>query len=390
MESMASEMPPPEGIPRRLLSRARRRAVTVLALTMAVVVAVAAGAVVGVEALTGRHEELPAAPGPAPSQESSPAAEQIRFVRMYRDGSSGAAVDDGYEGLIRWSLFTIDPQGGTPVDLGAPVDSGYGSSVAWSPDGSRIAFGRFSQTGPAHGQIWTVRIDGSDPRQLTADDAGGNEPAWSPDGAMIAFLSDRADPLAHQVGHAPISDLYVMNADGTGVIRLTKSSDCGGNGVTSPSWSPDGSRLVFAMPHLEGSACWFDLFAVHADGTSLTQLSETSGREGQSDWSPDGTRIVFDRYGGGSSTDVFLIQADGTGEARLTGSTANDFDPVWSPDGSRIVFSSQRNWDEAGDRLFEGDPGNADLYVMNADGSAQTRLTDDGSWDGAATWVTGG
>ena len=80
MKSIASEMPAPDGTPRRVLSRARRRAVTLLAVTLTVVAAVAAGAVVGVEALTGHHGGLPGAPGPATFQEPSPAADQIRFV----------------------------------------------------------------------------------------------------------------------------------------------------------------------------------------------------------------------------------------------------------------------------------------------------------------------
>jgi Tol biopolymer transport system component len=191
------------------------------------------------------------------------------------------------------------------------------------------------------------------------------------------------------VGHAPIEDLYVMNVDGTGVERLTESSDCGGNGVADPAWSPDGTRIVFSMPHPEGTDCWFDLFSVSPDGTGLIQLTETLGREGGSDWSPDGTRIVFDRYGEGSSTDVFVIDADGTGETRVTDDPADDARPAWSPDGTMIVFSSHRN-DDGSNVLGEGDPGNAEIYVMDADGSDQTRLTDDPAWDGTATWFADG
>ena len=391
MASMASEMPVDGGIPRQIVELARRRLVASLAVAVAMAAGVVAGGVVAAQALirTGQSRQPIA---PAPTEQHSPVAPEIRFVRLYRDRSTGAAVDDGYtdgdDSNVKWSIFSMDPETGVATYLGAPVPSGSGRSLEWSADGSRIALVRASGQGLSHGgEIWRVNVDGSDPVQLTNNDNGDYGPAWSPDGNRIAFVSDRADPNANQVGHAPISDLYVMDADGNGVTRLTESSGCGGNGVESPSWSPDGARIAFSMPHLEGTECWFDLFTMAADGTDITQLTESPGREGTSDWSPDGTRIAFDRYGDGS-TDVFVVNADGTGEVRLTEDTAHDYLPAWSPDGTEIVFSSQRDFDGT-NFLGKGDPGDAELYVMNADGSGQTRLTHDPAWDGAATWVGG-
>jgi Tol biopolymer transport system component len=394
MASMASEMPPSTGPPSRIIRRARRRMAVVVASGLALAVLLTGGVVFAVDTLN-----RPASPrrplGHSPSHRWIPAGQRILFTRLYRDGSGGAAVDDGYSDIrpqLRWSVFSLDSGTGQATDLGAPLPSGYGTSLRWSAGAARFVLERWSETDGSR-EIWTVSPDGWHPLQLTSNDADDHSPAWSPDGMKIAFVSDRADPHAHQRGHAPIWDLYVMNADGSGITRVTTcGNDCGGNGVLAPAWSPDGTHLAFAMTKRRGPSDMYfqtDLYVVNADGSGLVQLTDTPDQQGDPAWSPDGSEIAFSRYVDGQ-LDVFSVKADGTEEARLTTDPADDSGPAWSPDGRQIVFSSHRNWDEVHDRLFEGDPGNAELYVMNADGSGQTRLTDDRAWDGAAVWLVGG
>ncbi len=104
---------------------------------------------------------------------------------------------------------------------------------------------------------------------------------------------------------------------------------------------------------------------MNADGTGQRNLTRNAANDflwlSSSSWSPDGRKIAFgrDRDGNGSSDDIYVINADGSGQRRLT---QDGQQPLWSPDGQKIAFRSKRN-------------GNDDIYVMNPDGSGQRNLT---------------
>ena len=92
------------------------------------------------------------------------------------------------------------------------------------------------------------------------------------------------------------------------------------------------------------------------------------------DWSPDGTKLAFATDGHGSSNfEVYAMNANGSGQTRLTNSTGRDASPNWSADGVRIAFSSTRD-------------GNVELYVMNANGSGPARVTNHASIDATPDW----
>jgi len=154
-------------------------------------------------------------------------------------------------------LYVVDAKGGTP-HLITKATANVGS-VAWSPDGSRIAYIVYWDPPMTFG-IWTVNPDGTDPRQLVVDprDCGGGACsaggglAWSPDGSMLAFHSRPGS------GGSVPSGIYVVHADGSGLHRIT------GDGV-QPSWSPDGKRIAFTR--YDGFANGFDLFTVASDGS---------------------------------------------------------------------------------------------------------------------------
>ncbi len=210
-------------------------------------------------------------------------------------------------------------------------------------------------------EIYVMNADGSGVTNLTNNSAGDGFPSWSPDGARIAFVSDRDGNL----------EIYVMNADGSGVTNLTNNS--AGDG--SPSWSPDGARIAFDSDR-DGNRD-MHIYVMNGDGSDVTNLTKNSSLDTHTSpsWSPDGQRIAFESDG-----DIYVMNADGSDLTRLTrliGFSKANMSPSWSPDGQRIAFESNRH-------------GNWDIYVMNPDGSGETKLTKSPANDGSPSWSPDG
>jgi Tol biopolymer transport system component len=186
----------------------------------------------------------------------------------------------------------------------------------------------------AEREIYTISADGTDLTRLTDNQAYDGEPAWSPDGQKIAFVSSRDfGPDGNDMWKRA---LYVMDADGGNVRRLTFST----GGAWNPAWSPDGSRIVYETID-NGSG---NLWEVPVDGGTPTPMFSTPGADLQPAWAPDGTRLalVSDWFAYDSVWDIFLINADGTGFSALTDGDIGDqtdyVEPAWSPDGSRLAL----------------------------------------------------
>jgi Tol biopolymer transport system component len=173
-------------------------------------------------------------------------------------------------------LFTVDTAQHRVRPLLA--DGAVDLSAAWSPDGRTIAFSRLAAAddGLRQATLYLADADGSNVRQLGPVPLQGVSPAWSPDGARLAFVSfdDRNDPPCPADSCPPSGELYVVDADGSSLRRLTRSTA----DDEHPSWSPDGRRIAFASGYdvrSQGHPPW--LLTVAASGGRATRIGRFSG-----------------------------------------------------------------------------------------------------------------
>jgi Tol biopolymer transport system component len=236
-------------------------------------------------------------------------------------------------------------------------------SPAWSPDGTQIVFVYEDLSLTNHRDLYLINCDGTGLVRLTDRAANDILPQWSPNGSQILFISQLT---GGQAGVDFATEIFVMLADGSGLVQLTE----GMGGVIGASWSPDGSQISFIHDQ-EGQG---NLFVMNADGSNVIQLTENLGVVRDAKWSPDGSMLVFTAFtNSGNNSELYSVNRDGTGLARLTLSEELEGSPQWSPDGQHILFES-----------------NADIFVMDPDGSNTVQLTDDPSHDGGAVWSPDG
>jgi Tol biopolymer transport system component len=151
-------------------------------------------------------------------------------------------------------------------------------------------------------------------------------------------------------------DIYTMRPDGTGVRNLTRDAAPD----FQPAWAPDGSLIAFVSLHSDVSH--FDqIFTIDPVSGERRQLTNIGGGNPQAPaWSPDGSRIAFHVvYGGALDAELFVMNADGTDQVQLTDNAVEDSDAAWSPDSSRIAFVRDA-------RIETMDPDGSDVAPVTA------------------------
>lgn len=298
------------------------------------------------------------------------------------------------------------------------------SSTPTIPQGGAAVLAFASIVGDS-GDIFTVRADGTDLRQLTSGPAAKGAPEFSPDGKRIAYAE-------WQDGN----DLIVLIDAGGGNRTILATNPSGASYCTRSglTWSPDGSSLIFRV----SSVCdlRYDLFIVQADGSAAaTKLLAPGIDSANAAWSPDGTKIavvggepagglgvyVVDVGQGGAQSgglmarrigaaggdlanagpaawspdgtklafvseagDVVAVEADGSGSHVLA---VKGYNPRWSPDGRRVAF--HRTVDPS--EYINDAPCTARIWIVDSDGSNERRIDDLGNGcDAAPLWSPDG
>jgi len=259
-------------------------------------------------------------------------------------------------------IYRMAQDGSAVTKLTDAVGEGMiATSPAWSPDGSKIAFvlappgiaDRSSDTG-----IYVMNADGTDVTRVTYG-RYDERPAWSPDGSKIAFTRDQG------------SWLMVVDVDGSHVRRIRLDGDVFPP-YQWPAWSPDGERIAFQASdaaHANTNA----VYVADVDGGDAARMTPGDA-DGYPAWSPDGSTIAFAGPDG-----IRLLDVASGSQRRLTRCDPRrcgfDFAPGWSPYASRLLFSRQNR---AGSSI--------QVFLVNADGSGLHRLTSGDLWSTEASW----
>ncbi|MFC1639802.1 DPP IV N-terminal domain-containing protein [Gemmatimonadota bacterium] len=199
---------------------------------------------------------------------------------------------------------------------------------------------------------------------------------FGPPATMLAIVSQ--DPTGSELGGSE-GEIYTIYSNGMGLTRLTDNDLLD----HSPALSPDGTMIAFASRR-DATGHFEDIWVMESDGSNPTNLTANYGViDGNPKWSADGSKIVFisdrDYHAQPEGTEIYVMDADGTNETRITNNTVWDYAPVWSPDGSAIAFHSTRSSENH-------------IWVMNADGSNETQLTAEGgnyepAWSPDDEWI---
>lgn len=306
--------------------------------------------------------------------------------------------------FIRPAEETVLP---TPI-IFTPITVNYTPPPTDSPtprptltNGGRIVF---TCTRGDYNQLCIMNSDGTDLFQLTDLAASNYYPIFTPDASSILFASNRAGPnfdffilnfvereifqlttnignvispdfspdgrtivFANRAGDGPTA-IWMVNSDGLNP-RLVYT---GTGDIVSVSWSPDGGKIAYAMNR--GIPQEYEIFTMDTNGRNHLQISQgLQGIGGSVDWSPDGTSLLI-HAGPFGDKDIFKIDV-ATGTFVQITDGGNNAGASYSPDGEYIVFNSLRNNDQA------------DLYIMEADGSGMRQITNDPQPDWGANWI---
>jgi len=285
---------------------------------------------------------------------ASPDGRYLLFIAIREDTCPDGGV--GYFDLFH--LYRLDVQSGEIFTLtGGTTTTEW--SAAWSPDGQQIAFVSSEVNVPCspsppcyeegctpmvteyHTYLYVMNRDGTSKRRLIPQEGKIEAVAWSPTGEQILFTQYGA--------------LWVINPDGSGLFKVADALTeyRGRPYAAQPAWSPDGHRIAFVAPGI-GPEHYPDIFVINADGSGLFNLTSDPAEDYQPVWSPDGRHIAFVTTRIGYQS-IYTINIDGSNVTQIFhSSTEGAYHPTWSPNGLHIAFvvGSSALWKE---RLFLAD-----------------------------------
>ncbi|MFQ5484364.1 MAG: hypothetical protein ACE5DO_03415 [Desulfobacterales bacterium] len=302
----------------------------------------------------------------------------LTLVFVFNLATMVASPRTEVDGQPEQSTAEIRPDGATRLTI--PPTGASDQNPAFSPNGKQIVFTRFGtgyNAGPAG--LFLLNLQRGIITCLTPseDQDNVNLPgsAWNPANNRIVFASDRLEA----------DDLWRIAPDGTDFTRILIHTGLASD--IEPSWSPDGSWIVFEadQPGDSDDGIVGKIWKVRADGTDLSALTfDRAFDDRQPNWSPVGDRIVFQRRAlPNGQWDLFTLSPDGTGFQNITSNPASDTDASWSPDGKWIVYST----DYGGLHI-------PNIFLIPAAGGQPVAITtsaihEDGapSWSPDGTWI---
>jgi Tol biopolymer transport system component len=229
-----------------------------------------------------------------------------------------------------------------------------------SPKGAWIAFDGASpgRRPMSDFDVQLVRRNGKGRRTIAGSRSANEVDAkWSPDGTQVSFTQWPRSADWHS------SSVWTVGRDGRRLHRV-------GRGQIA-RWSPDGKKLVLDAPTKESDG---NLFIVNSDGTGRRRLTRTRNLDQPAGWSPDGRLILLTRYTTSGTTEIAVIRDNGTGYRRLVVVHGDEAGAAaWSPDGSKILYTNQPGR-------------HPQCFVMNADGSHRHNISRNRFDDVATSW----
>lgn len=291
------------------------------------------------------------------------------------------------EAQTHGAIFTANPDGSDEKQITDPPAGYDDNQPDWSPDGRRIAFERCSENKPC--SAFTVAADGGHPRKVRArcrlkPICDVNSPSWMPDGRLLVGVAQ-----GRERNRGELNQIQQFSVDLIDLARRTQRTivkRTGWRGDThTPAASPDGRTIVYKRWNswrtkpVNGQA----LYVVDADGSNHHRV--TPWRLGAGDhpvFSPDGSKILFRSFEQQESkqSDFWTVHPEGSGLTQLTNVKPGTLvlSASYSPDGAWIVHAT------------DGVDGNADVFVMRADGTGNQPVTRSKLWDSAPDWGPAG